>query len=39
MRVLRFLEDIGIEYLILLFGGIGFVCYIFYRGMEMYPNS
>lgn len=38
-KTLKFLDDIGGGYLFLLFGGMVFVSYILYRGMEMYPNK
>ena len=39
-KTLKFLDNISAGgYLFLLFGGMIFVFYIFYRGMEMYPNK
>ena len=38
MRIIKFLEDIGAGYLIILFGGFTLVGYILLRGMEMHPN-
>jgi len=38
-KTLKFLDNISAGYLFLLFGGMIFVSYIFYRGMEMYPNK
>jgi len=38
LRIIKFLEDIGFEYLVILGGGFGLFAYILLRGMEMHPN-
>lgn len=39
MKILKFLEDIGAGYLVVMGGGFSLVFYILWRGMEMYPNQ
>ena len=38
MNVIKFLDDIGIGYLVVMGGGYSLLLYIIWRGMEMHPN-